>query len=227
MNSRQLDLTHIIVAKTDTSGQSENYLPLSFHLRDTATVIVYLLHTWISPNMHSAMGISKKEMRTAALFLAYVHDIGKATNAFQYKIINFVPYAKEYMQQLGLTLIAPNSNEHTFSHHSIAGAAILSLLNAPSWAISIVGAHHGSTIESGTDFSDITDMYKSVFFGNESNAALWKTVWCGILDEALSESNCLELADLPQSVPVNAQLLLSGCLLWQTGSPAIQNFFHY
>lgn len=89
-----------------------------------------------------AMGFEREEALLAhARFLGGIHDIGKATVAFQANILRTLPEARQRLEML-TPLDCPEQNRRE-SPHARAGEAILLWNDCPGGLASIVGAHHG------------------------------------------------------------------------------------
>lgn len=74
-----------LVAKTDS--ESENlWLPLVFHLRDTAAVMEYLTQNWLPQRYCDCLDLSREDFLKLAKAAAMFHDFGKSTKIFQEKI---------------------------------------------------------------------------------------------------------------------------------------------
>lgn len=222
-------LMYILVAKTDQKNRTDAYLPLYAHMRDTAEVMHYLVDEWLPESVCKAVGLTRRTLECLAVFLAYVHDIGKATTGFQYKVINSVPYARQRIALVGIdtgTIEPPDPAQCAYSHHTITGAAILYKLmfekfNGDSdelqwlWLPAVVGAHHGKTLPGTIDYSDILEM-KSCFYGKKgkkTEAALWQEAWHEIMDCALSAGKYESVYDLPHNITKPAQMLLTGLVI--------------
>lgn len=147
-------------AKTDSEDESV-WLPLYVHAADAAYVMARLWDEWVPANARSLFARrccdSDELARKALVFLAGVHDAGKATPVFQAK-----PCGRgvggEMMslawkpEKAGLPIGAALSSERRPTH-PIAGQALVdhylqvsfgwSFERADAWG-SIVGAHHGN-----------------------------------------------------------------------------------
>ena len=74
-----------LVAKTDS--ESENlWLPLAFHLRDTAAVMEYLTQNWLPQRYCDCLDLNREDFLKLAKAAALFHDVGKSTKIFQEKI---------------------------------------------------------------------------------------------------------------------------------------------
>ena len=73
--------------KKSNQDGDERWLPLVAHLVDTMNVGHWLYNSWLSEGQRSMLTtrICDAEMSKLVLFLCYIHDLGKATPAFQTK----------------------------------------------------------------------------------------------------------------------------------------------
>ena len=69
---RDNNLWHI-VAKA--SAKEHLWLPLTWHLEDTAQVMEYLVRSWISDGFFRGVRLSKEDVVKIGIFLALVHDL--------------------------------------------------------------------------------------------------------------------------------------------------------
>ena len=74
-----------------SNGNPSEWLPLWMHLEDTAGIMNHLLEDFIPESFCDSCGMERDIFEKTALFIAYIHDIGKATVAFQYKISKSIP----------------------------------------------------------------------------------------------------------------------------------------
>lgn len=198
-----------IVAKTD-SKQPGKYLSLAAHLEDTAAVSEYLVQEWLPESMYRSAGLEKEEFRKIVVWAAYMHDIGKASAAFQGKIAEVFPEVKEWLAPL--TLVRPASTETKYAWHPHIGAAILCAYGAPDWAVSVVGAHHGKTMDVSAE--DVMDKSREKnLYGSGKDAKIWQGVWKEIIQEGLERAGYTAMDELPRDVTQPAQVLLTGLLI--------------
>lgn len=147
-------------AKTDSDDESV-WLPLYVHAADAAYVMARLWDEWVPSNVRSLFAgrccDSDELARKALVFLAGVHDAGKATPVFQAKpcgrgeggAVSSLAWKPE---KAGLPIGAALSRER-YPTHPIAGQALVDYYlqesfgwshgRADAWG-SIVGAHHGN-----------------------------------------------------------------------------------
>ncbi|MFF4810993.1 CRISPR-associated helicase Cas3' [Micromonospora chersina] len=138
--------------KTDRKGISPvGWLPLWRHLADSADVAGRLWDHWLSPavrrRISDELPAGDRDARTLAIWLAGVHDIGKATPAFACQ----APALAERMRDRGLSydreLIR---SDRRYAPHATAGHVILAdWLHQHGWSdphpyAVVVGGHHGA-----------------------------------------------------------------------------------
>lgn len=206
----------LLIAKSSTD--SSFWLPLWMHHTDTAETMKHLMKEFVSVSIADVCGMEGKDLERAAVFLAAVHDIGKATVGFQYKISRNVPYRQSAVERSGLRL--PDSMDPKYlqkTPHAVAGEAILRYLGCPETIAAVVGAHHGVP----ADLGNMDDLYCDKreicgywnFYGQEAqNCEYLKHVWKSILSAALSVSGFESVEALPAITP-EAQMILTGLLI--------------
>lgn len=127
-----------------------NWLPLYQHLRDTAAVARWLWDNWLPDRTRAvlaeSLGLTDTQARTVAVYLAGVHDIGKATPVFAAMCPEML--AQNVAAGLEGEFRPKGSRE---DHHTRTGHAAMAVelaergakpLTADTWAV-VVGAHHG------------------------------------------------------------------------------------
>lgn len=214
-------LSKIFVAKSEKD--KDFWLPLWMHHMDTAGIMEYLLDEFVSDSFSESCCLESKSVRQTAVFLAMVHDIGKATVGFQYKITQNLILLRERIEHYGICF--PDSYEsdklHQFSHGT-AGEVILRYFECPYEIAEIVGAHHGMPAEDGTIMdSDLSDNPNDIqdftmYFGSQNTAkstVQLKAVWRDMIESALNRAELKSIDELPQALSVEARMLLSGLLI--------------
>lgn len=107
MELRKDGLYLLLMAKSNHE-HTDRMLTLDMHLRDSADVMRYLVEKWVPDRICSVAGLSGDELKRAALFLAGVHDVGKASNSFQTKILKAMPeFANDCASMLNWQISAP------------------------------------------------------------------------------------------------------------------------
>ena len=114
--------------KTDPDNSSL-WLPLWMHLRDTAGVMRFLVQQWLPESVRRNLDLDEELLTRTVVFLGWVHDIGKITLAFAGPIMSLLPEAKQRLEKD--TELRWNEQEKKFSHHALAGEAILRELGCP------------------------------------------------------------------------------------------------
>ncbi|WP_169514066.1 CRISPR-associated helicase Cas3' [Jonesia quinghaiensis] len=186
-------------AKSDTDQNGNlSWAPLTAHIHDTENVATLLISRWV--DAHTLDYLAQRSSTTPqnfsklAVFLAAVHDIGKATPAFQ-----CMPLKKKSNEKFGARLSVFTDMYHAgVSHldltpdearslpHNHASFHILvawlqerhewEVLDARTLAI-VVGAHHGGFPQK-IDFLDAPTVGESELLGD----AEWKLAQYKILD---------------------------------------------
>ena len=213
------------------------WLPLMQHLIDTMAVMDFLWDEWLGDGqkdliIRSMNDRQREKAKQVALFLAAVHDIGKATPAFQlmksYGHSNDVDFElREKIESVfpGISNIELPSREKT--HHSIAGEFLLSKYGVNNSLSVIVGAHHGKPIDSSIEL-DNQNYYKSNYYEKESENDIAHQQWCKlqsrILQWALKESGFINVEDLPSFNQIG-QVILSGLLIMADWIASNETYF--
>ena len=128
-------------------GQSEaEYHPLVCHLRDVAAVAEALWDLWLKPPVRRrvarTLGLEEPHARKWTAWLAGLHDLGKASPAFQYQ---WAPGWRR-LEDLGL-----GQRVEVKVHHGVIGASVIPLalvargvpLRAANALAGAVAGHHG------------------------------------------------------------------------------------
>lgn len=171
----------IIVAKT-SSERNDFWLPLTWHLLDTAETMSYLQREWMPLGSKSIFDLKPKDLTSLLRYLALTHDLGKATPAFQQRITSSLPEKVSELEENGLHF--SDDNFHTKKvYHAHMGANLLREAGCPECISAIIGAHHGTTEESNVE-DDIQD-YPYLYFGR---AEEWKEIQNEYLQWALQEA---------------------------------------
>ena len=139
-----MDICKKLVAKSN-NGRT---LSLYQHLIDTVDVMEYLIVNYVSPAVVYATNVSYEDFRCLAIFIAATHDIGKATNAFQQKIVDSNQQHYSKLQQYGIRM--KKTGLESKSPHNLAGAVILNqYCNVDDSICEIIAAHHGKPRDKG------------------------------------------------------------------------------
>lgn len=221
------DINNALWAKKEEKDRLFYWLPLYAHLEDTGRIMGLLWEHWLSDGQKKIVADDLDTGKSTAVFIGAVHDIGKATPAFQLKkgFANSKDLDNELVGKLvmsGFTgidqpglLASPEKTPH-----GLAGEIILTLLNdrfkKENDIGSIVGGHHGRPIDDKSKISkDMVSGYAKNLFQSEKKDddiyKKWVKVQNKILDNALKLSGFNKCEDIPiLSQP--AQVLLLGLL---------------
>ena len=209
-------LEKLFIAK---SGQSSGeWLPLWMHLEDTAGIMKKLLKDFVSGSFCVSCGLTQKELYQAAVFLAYVHDIGKATVGFQHKIGLNTPERISVTERFIADAASFfDTSELRKTPHALASEVILRYYKCPDSVAAVAGAHHGVPAESGDlrdQALDQKDMvgYVNYFGYNDNTRPALEEAWEIIIEKALNNAGIDSVDELP-ILSSKAQLLLSGLLI--------------
>ncbi|MCD7825240.1 MAG: CRISPR-associated helicase Cas3' [Clostridiaceae bacterium] len=207
-------------AKKD--GCQGKWLPLLQHLEDTSRVCGFLWNHWLCDGQRRIIsGNHDQDMgRKVMLFLGAIHDLGKATPAFQIKgswsrsdldieLLNRLEMAgASGISELSLA----NAGE---SPHNIAGEALLRKLDerfqCPEDISSIIGGHHGRPVSWKTIDRQLSGFIKNYYQTERETDSLWE-LWDKsqryILGWALARAGFESASEIPVlSVPGQVQAL--------------------
>ena len=213
-------------AKKEEKASRFYWLPLEVHLEDTMNVSRWLWNNWLSDSQREfcTKSINPSDDETAsnlAAFLGAVHDIGKATPAFQIQkgYRNSTDLDAVLLEKLelagflgisSLTLANPSK-----THHSIAGEYILTKYHIKHDIGSIVGGHHGKPVDDRLSIED-QSAYPANYYQSEDDSldvhAKWKRAQCAIFQSALESSGFDSVEQLPE-ISLPAQVIYSGLLI--------------
>lgn len=138
-------------SRIDERGELTAWLPLHEHLADAADAAELLWDRWMGEQRRRVIEVAvgdPEQARRLAIFLAAVHDVGKATLPFAAK----VPRLGDQMVAHGFTFpFRPTADDQRALPHGLAGQIIVEryLCNrgwaraAASQLGSVVGGHHG------------------------------------------------------------------------------------
>lgn len=170
----------------------------------------------LSPSFAKACGLEENEFKKLAIFLAAVHDIGKAIVVFQYKIGDKLPERKSALEASGINFNASHDKgKAKQTPHALAGEEILNLLGCPECVSAVVGSHHGVPAENFQDLSmpkfEIA-FYENYYGRDKGNIKVLQDIWQTIFDMALEYAGFSDVSELPK-IDCSAQMLLSGLLI--------------
>ena len=223
--------------KQDKAGKFE-WLSLAQHLEDTRQIARLLWMHWLSEGQrrHIIASLSLPDENAAAglvEFLGAVHDIGKATPAFQIKSgfqnsRDLDCMLMEMLEGAGfsdLRLIRLVNPEK--SPHALAGQYLLSEYGVKEDLASIVGAHHGKPVDDSNMIQN-QRAYGSNYYQIEDSLhplhQQWKNEQRKVFDRALEISGFESAKSLP-SIQQPGQVLLSGLVIMADWIASNERYF--
>lgn len=211
--------------KIDKVTGEEKWLPLIVHLLDTQNTIEYLYNNWLNESQRKILKANNddKEILKLVKFVGGIHDIGKATPAFQLKrsYENSVDLDNDIVEKLersGFDQISKTLfDDIKATPHNIAGAKILRMKKTTGVLnksiASIINAHHGwfeSNIRKGK-----IENYVNNYFQDESNEIIqekWKNIQNELIAYILKRSGYESLEEIPQ-INETQSVILTGLLI--------------
>lgn len=203
---------------TENAAYHNKWLPLDVHLMDTAEVMELLWLEWLREPLREqiCLGFKEKLRQEAVLkalrFLGAIHDLGKATPAFQSKILSDDPTADvEVLRRLENNGIPLNKEILMPVKHAEAGYTIL-IEEGPREIknlASVIGAHHGIPTDKGAKSRDVLS---PSYYLDDEGEKIWKPIQQEYIQFALNYADIMELKDLP--IPsMETQVWMCGLLI--------------
>ncbi|NEC68303.1 CRISPR-associated helicase Cas3' [Streptomyces sp. SID9727] len=203
---------------------TDGWLPLWRHMEDSAAVAGLLWDAWLPANVRalisSELPEGLRDGRRLAVWLAGVHDIGKATPAFACQVD---PLA-DRMRDAGLQMRSAKAlgPDRRIAPHGLAGQALLGewLRERHGWARKqvgqltvVVGGHHGVPPEPG----QITALQRHghLLRSPGPSRAAWQRVQDELLDACADEYRVRDRLAAWREVrlPQTAQVLLTSLVI--------------
>lgn len=214
-------------AKKEEKNSRFYWLPLSVHLTDTMNVSRWLWNNWLSDGqrnfcINSINPSNEDEALNLAVFMGAIHDIGKATPAFQLQkgfnnSLDLDEMLLEKLERAGfngissLTLASPRS-----THHSIAGEYILTHeFHVKEDIGSVIGGHHGKPADDQLLIDDQFAYSANYYQSEDGDAEIskkWKKAHHTLFQWALEMSGFDSIENLPE-ISQPAQVIYSGLLI--------------
>ncbi|MFI6646326.1 CRISPR-associated helicase Cas3' [Streptomyces sp. NPDC050529] len=203
---------------------SDGWLPLWRHMEDSAAVAGLLWDTWLPASVRELVGSAlpdgQRDGRRLAVWLAGVHDIGKATPAFACQVD---PLA-DRMRDQGLAMRSAKAigPDRRLAPHALAGQVLLGewLQKRHGWTVKqtgqvtvVVGGHHGVPPEHG----QIAALYKHGHLLRTPGPGerVWRRVQGELLDACADEYGVRDRLAVWGSVrlPQTVQVLLTSLVI--------------
>ena len=204
----------VLWAKTGGGEERNRWSALYVHMGDSVFVARKLWDEWLSDSVKRLISDCVNGDNNAAVafvsWLAGVHDIGKATPGFQYKVLE----RAEHVEEAGLRVPAAHMMNHPPSHANMGEVILENWLGERGWDYpwtfgSIVGSHHGacSSTRALEDIKNETEDLPVKNLGDQS----WHSAQCELLDWLFEMTGMAECEHLFQSLslPQQVQVLIS------------------
>lgn len=218
-------------AKKSKDG-SDLWLPLAVHMTDSASVARKLWNHWVSDGVRKSISAGLQDDVCAEhlfVFLAAVHDLGKATPVFQAKRGGNPRLDSELLartQQYGLAMQAYSGFQSASqTPHALATQVLLRYAGCNKSIAAILGSHHGKPTDTD-EGSDPMAAYPQNFHMGKSGKSAWLSVQQELLACALSLSGYTGISELPRPNMV-AQVLLSGLVILVDWIASSEKLFPY
>ncbi|WP_246581831.1 CRISPR-associated helicase Cas3' [Cellulomonas hominis] len=198
-------------------GEVEQWSPLWRHLDDTGDVAGLLFDRWLPPavrdHLAAGTGGDPDRARRLLVWIAGVHDVGKATPAFAVQVRRLAAR----MERAGLRIGPAVQTDRSLLRHEIAGAAILDrwLRDRGDWSrrarrqvTGLVAGHHGS-------FPELSRITTAPRRPDLLGSGPWVEVQDALLDRAAERAG-VDPADSSWSsllLPQTVQMLLAGTVV--------------
>ncbi|MCX4787689.1 CRISPR-associated helicase Cas3' [Streptomyces sp. NBC_01221] len=203
---------------------SDGWLPLWRHMEDSAAVAGLLWDAWLPASVRrliaSALPGGEQDARRLAMWLAGVHDIGKATPAFACQVDQLANVM--YAQGLEMRSARAIGPDRRIAPHGLAGQALLGewLQERHGWTVKqtgqftvVVGGHHGVPPEHG----QIAALHKHghLLRTPGPSRAEWRRVQDELFDACAAEYGVRDRLDEWRSVklPQPVQVLLTALVI--------------
>ncbi|WP_431984089.1 CRISPR-associated helicase Cas3' [Streptomyces qinglanensis] len=227
-------------AKSDQreAGRSGAWLPLWRHMADSGEVAGRLWDHWLPGQVRRSIAAAvpggEAEARLLTVWLATVHDIGKATPAFACQVEDLAGA----MQDQGLTMPTRRLlTERSAAPHGLAGQILLEEWleqrgelpkSARGQFTVIVGGHHGVPPDAGQvrHLRGRTELIRT----RGTSEALWRSVQMELLDAVAAACEVAERLPSWKEVrlPQPVQVLLSATVIvadWIASNPDLFPYY--
>lgn len=225
------DAARSVWGKTDRKGTSQlGWLPLWRHLADAADVAGQLWDHWLSPatrrRIADELPGGDADGRTLAVWLAGIHDIGKATPAFVEQAYHLALRMRDHGLDYQRELIRA---DRRYAPHATVGHILLAdwLSEEQDWPephpyAVVVGGHHGVP---PTDEGLRDVQVRSYLLGDAAWRAVQRELLTWMTERSGAGERLIEWRDVPLSQP--AQALLTGLVIVADWIASNERYFPY
>lgn len=229
------DSTKSLWAKKSYTGGLMRWLPLFIHSEDSVAVAEYLWNHWVSKGVQRKIihGVGDESIAERLfIFLAAVHDLGKATPVFQAKTAR--PLCRELDERIeerlrmnGLSLPPHHEFRHSSkSPHALATQLLLEQAGCNRNVSVVLGAHHGKPPSTGSLTNSSIAAYGFNYYVDQKSKPAWTSVQLELIEWALRIAGFSSIEDLPHPT-MESQVLLSGLLVMTDWIASNETFFPY
>ncbi|MDR0424715.1 MAG: CRISPR-associated helicase Cas3', partial [Clostridiales Family XIII bacterium] len=199
--------------RSTPARESDTMLPLYVHMGDSAEVATKLWETWVPDGVKALIHPDQALAHRLFRFLAAVHDIGKATPAFQLK--------SEFLAE-GIGLTMPFISKPSEIPHGLAGHWILCEQGFNKSVAVVVGGHHGIP-PTASELERVSAYTKHTGAGMSE----WREVQDALLQYACRLAGMAE-HDLKQAkFELHVQALLTGLVIMTDWLASDESRFSY
>lgn len=224
------DAARSVWGKTDRTGTSPvGWLPLWRHLADAADIAGQLWDHWLGPAVRRRIADElpggDADGRTLAVWLAGVHDIGKATPAFAHQAYRLAARMHDHGLSYDRDLIRA---DRRYAPHATAGHLVLAdWLQDQDWPdphpyAVVVGGHHGLP---PTDESLRDARIRPHLLGNAAWRQVQRELLTWMTERSGAGDRLVEWSAVPLSQP--AQAVLTGLVIVADWIASNEEFFPY
>ncbi|MFE5302016.1 CRISPR-associated helicase Cas3' [Streptomyces sp. NPDC056632] len=218
---------------------SDGWLPLWQHLEDSAAVAGFLWDRWLPAGVRGLIGAAlpggEADGRRLVVWLAGVHDVGKATPAFACQVEQLADRMR--LQGLEMRSRSVMGADRRMAPHGVAGQLLLGewLHEVQGWSARqcgqfsvVVGGHHGVPPEHGQLMG--LDARGHLLRTPGASRGLWRRVQQELLDACAQEFGVGERLGVWRSVrlPQPVQVLLTGLVMvadWIASNPELFPYY--
>lgn len=220
--------------KKQDQGQM-SWLPLYQHLEDTKNIAGLLWDHWLSQGQRDLIDQATNfRGRDLALFLAAIHDLGKATPVFQcsksfsYQGGDLDEFLISRLESSGFENLSLFTADGKGTKHALAGQYILYKSGFPDKISTIVGSHHGLPVD---DIKEVINQrsYKKNYYQSDlpkdtDLCKKWADQQEQIIAWALDQGNFSGPKDF-ENISQPVQVILAGLIIMADWIASNESYF--
>ncbi|WP_306367067.1 CRISPR-associated helicase Cas3' [Nocardiopsis sp. CC223A] len=205
--------------EVDHGLPDEAWHPLLFHMIDSANVAGQIWDRYLSAAMRGALGLSPESGKALYMWLAGLHDLGKASPVHQ-------KLSPHHYQRVHAVVPHTADCQEGFGHARLSAHMVTRILEeeegwpfeAAQWVADVLGGHHG-TFPSGSDTHDPERRTVGGEAYRQAQRYLFDAVtgYCGV-----------DLDDLRDRIPgIGTQLSFAGAVVMADWLASNSRYFGY